>query len=200
MSGIGARAVSSAPTYLDGQDYPVTLDTSGRLRTSNASDQTTPGTTDRVTAGLTTFIDVTLSLDTSIYASGDVLADTQVVTNATRVADLGGIVHSIEVIDKDDQGAALDIYLLDANVSMGTENSGPSISDANAASIMARIQVGTGDYYDLGGVKIADMTGLGRIVKPATGTRNFYVSAVNGTGTPTYTASGLVLRIGILQD
>lgn len=200
MSGIGARAVSSAPTYLDGQDYPVTLDTAGRVRTANSTDQTTPGTTDRVTAGLTTFVDVTLSLDTSAYASGDVLADTQVVTNATRVADLGGIIHSVEVIDQDDQGAAFDIYFLDSNVSMGTENSAPNISDANAAKIMARVQVGTGDYYDLGGVKIADMTGLGRIVKPASGTRNIYVAVVNGTGTPTYTASGIILRIGILQD
>lgn len=163
-------------------------------------DQTTPGTTDRVSVGDTTVIDVTLSLDTSAYASGDVLADTQVVTNAMRVNDFGGILQNIVVIDKDDQGAAFDIYLLDANVVMGAENGAPSISDANAANILCKIPVATGDYYDLGGAKIADMNNLARAVKPAAGTRNLYIAVVNGSGTPTYTASGVVLRLGFGRD
>lgn len=163
-------------------------------------DQTTPGTTDRVTTGRTTFVDMTLSLDTSAYAAGDVLADTQVASNALRVNDLGGVLQSILVVDKDDQGAAFDIYLLDANVSLGTENAAPSISDGDAASILARVQVNSGDYADLGGVRVADLSNLARVVKPASGTRDLYIAAVNGSGTPTFTASGLVLRLGILQD
>lgn len=150
--------------------------------------------------GKTTFIDVTLSLDTSAYAAGDVLADTQVVSNAFRSQDVGGVLQNVMVIDKDDQGVAFDIYLLDANVSMGTENAAPSISDADATKIIARIPVASGDYYDLGGVRVADIANLGRALKPASGTSNLYIAAVNGSGTPTFTASGLVLRLGILQD
>jgi len=34
-------------------------------------------------------------------------------------------------------------------------------------------------------------------VKPASGTTDLYVAAVNGSGTPTYTAAGLKLRLGL---
>lgn len=152
-------------------------------------------TLDALSGNLTT---VTLSLDTSAYAAGDLLADTQVITDAFLIADGKGFLNSVLLVDEDDQGAALDIYFLDANVSMGTENAVPSITDANARNILCRVQVSTGDYTDLGGVKIADLSGLNRFVKAASGTKNLYVAVVNGTGTPIYTASGIRLRVGIL--
>jgi hypothetical protein len=144
-------------------------------------------------------IDVTLSLDTSPYASGDLLADTQVVTSAIRLINGRARLQSVLIIDEDDQGVAFDLYFLSANNTMGTENSAPSISDANARDILCRVPIATGDYYDLGGVRIADVHGLNRIIKAASGTTSIYVAAVNGSGTPTYTASGLKLRIGIEQ-
>jgi hypothetical protein len=151
-------------------------------------------------AGKSTVVDVTASLDTAVYAAGDVLADTQVVSNISRLIDTGAVIQSIVVIDKDDQGAAFDIYLLDSNVSVGTENAAPSITDANAAHILGRISVATVDYADLGGVRIANIFGLGIPIKPDTGTANIYVAIVNGSGTPTYTAAGIVLRFGVIQD
>jgi hypothetical protein len=153
-----------------------------------------------VQAGRTIYVDVTLSLDTSAYASGDVLADTQVITNMVARIGYGGVLQSVEVIDEDDQGAAFTIYFLDANVAMGTENSAPSISDANARSITGSVAVATSDYADLGGVKVAKISGGGLPLQAASGTRNGYVAVVNSTGTPTYTASGVRLRLGILQD
>lgn len=144
-------------------------------------------------------IEVTLSLDTSPYASGELLADTQVVTSAIKLTDGKAKLQSILLIDEDDQGAALDLYFLSANNTFGTENSAPSISDASARDILCRIPIATGDYYDLGGVRVADLSGLNRIIKAASGTTSIYVAAVNGSGTPTYTASGLKLRIGIEQ-
>lgn len=143
---------------------------------------------------------LTLSLDTSAYASGDLLADSQEVADAVLENDRGGILQTLTVIDKDDQGAAFDVWITDANVTFGTENSAPSISDANAANILGRIQVTTGDYYDLGGCRVAHLSGLAMPIKPVAGGRSIYVAAVNGTGTPTYTASGVVLRLGILPD
>lgn len=146
------------------------------------------------------YIDVTFSLDTLVYASGDLLADTQVVTNAMRVTDGTGILQSMTLVDEDDQGVAMDIYFLSANNTMGTENSAPSISDANARDILGFISVATTDWKDLGGVRIATIKGIGLVVKPVSGTRNLYVAAVNGTGTPTFTASGVRARLGFLQD
>lgn len=165
-------------------------------------DQTTDGTTNRVTVGKTVYVDVTLTIDNgNALASGDIAAATQVITNLTRAADMGGVIESITLIDGDDQKAALDIYFLSANVSIGTVNAAPSITDADAAAIMgAPISIGTGDYRDLGGVSVAGADAVGKAIMPAATTRNGYVAVVNGTGTPTYTTGKLILRIGILQD
>jgi hypothetical protein len=163
-------------------------------------DQTTDGTTNRVTVGGVTLVDVTLTLDTSAYASGDLLADTQVVSNAMRLNDVCGILHSLTVVDEDDQGVAFDVYLLSANNTLGTENAAPTVSDANARDILTKIPIATTDYYDLGGVRIAEVHGLSRVVKPASGSKDLYVAVVNGTGTPTFTASGVRLRLGFIQQ
>lgn len=154
-----------------------------------------------IVVGRSSIVDVTLSLDTSAYTAGDVLAATQVVTNAMRVNNGTGVLQSITVIDQDDQKAPMLIFLLSANVSIGTENSAPSISDADAVSILGPpISISSSDYIDLGGVSVAGKDNLGKIVMPASGTRNLYIAVVNGANTPTYTASGIKLRLGFLLD
>lgn len=150
--------------------------------------------------GRTVVFPVTLSLDTSIYASGDILADTQIMDGFFRKTDGTGIVQSIQIIDEDDVGAAFDIYFLTANVSLGTENAAPSITDANARSLLGPISVATSDYKDLGGVKVASIRGISLPVVAVSGTDDLYIAVVNGTGTPTYTAAGVRLRIGGFLD
>ena len=163
-------------------------------------DQTTPGTTDRATVGKTVYVNVDLTLDTSPYAAGDLLADTQSIANLFRAVGLGGVLMSMEVIDKDDQGAGFSVIFVDANVSFGTENAPPSISDTDAQSILGRADVTTADYLDLGGVRVASIKNIGLALQPASGTRDGYLAVINGAGTPTYTASGICLRLGMLLD
>lgn len=140
---------------------------------------------------------VFLSLDTSAYSSGDLLAATQVISDVFRFADEQGELVSVTVLDKDDQGAAFDLYFLDSNASFGTENSAPTITDTAAEYILCIVPIATGDYKDLGACRVANIKNIGAIIKPATGTKNIYVAAVNGSGTPTYTAAGIQLRIGV---
>jgi len=150
--------------------------------------------------GQSVIIDVTLSLDTGIYAANELLADTQAIANLAAVNDVGGILQYVQVIDEDDVGAAFDIYFLDANNTFGTENSAPTITDANARSILGKVPVAVGDYTDLGGVKLATLSVGGMVLRPASGTTTGYLAVVNGTGTPTYTASGVRLRLHFLRD
>lgn len=152
------------------------------------------------TGGTTVIKDVTLSLDTAAYASGDLLADTQVVDAAMRITNGSGGIISLNVIDEDDQKAALTVYFLSSNVSLGTENSAPSISDTNALAIRGRVRVSVSDYDDLGGVAVACFSNLAIPVVAASGADDIYVAVVNGTGSPTYTASGIKLSIGLVQD
>jgi len=142
---------------------------------------------------------IVFSLDTNAYATGDVLAATQALASAFRSADGTGILQSIVLVDKDDQGAALDLVILKADVSIGTENAAVSISDANADSVLGIISVSAGDWIDLGGCRVATLRGLGLVVKAATGTTSLYVALIS-RGSPTHSAAGITAQFGILQD
>ena len=147
----------------------------------------------------TRLIDITMSADTSIFAAGDVIADTQQLAASIRTKNFGAILDTLVLVDEDDQGAAMTVIFFGANVSLGTENAAPSITDANARSYLGKVVVGTADWVDLGGVRVASFHNLGIVLKPETDTQNIYVAVLNGAGTPTFTAAGLKLRIGIID-
>lgn len=148
---------------------------------------------------LSKLVTVTLSLDTSAYADGDVLADTQAVSSIFRKNDGTGIINSITVLDEDDQGYGFDLVFLDSNVSLGTENAAPSITDSNARNILGWVRVSAADFIDIGGSRIATISGISLHAKAASGTSDMYVAAIS-RGTGTYTASGIQLRIGLTCD
>lgn len=141
--------------------------------------------------------DLTLSLNTSQYADGDVLADRQELANVLGIAGGAGVIQSLLVLDKDDQGAALDIIFLDANVTIGTENSAVSITDANAEKIIGNVEVAAADYVDMINNQHALKANLGIPFKCAAAQTSIWVAAVS-RGTGTYTASGIILKVGIL--
>lgn len=168
-----------------------------KAETSLAGSESRIGTV----GGNTSFVDVTLTLDTAIYAAGDVLSSTASIANAMRVNGGTGILQSITLIDQDDQKAQLKLFVFDTNVSLGTVNAAPNISDANALTLLGGpINFEVSDYTDLGGVSVASKDNIGKIVKSLGGSRNLFISVLNGSGTPTYTSSGIKLRLGFLQD
>jgi len=193
------KDTAAATAGTDGDYQPPITDSTGRIWAHVGAIDASEAHIGQVTAP-TDVLDVTLSLDTSIYASGDLLADTQVATGALRVTDGRAILQSLMVIDEDDQKAALTIYFLSANTTLGSENSAPSISDAGARDILGYVDVAVADYKDLGGVSVANIKNVGIVLEAASGTANCYVAVVNGSGAPTYTASGVRLRLGLLQD
>lgn len=141
---------------------------------------------------------VTLSLDTSIYASGDVLADTQEITACVPTPGGRAVIHSIVLNDKDDQGQALDIVFLNTNVSIGTENAAVAVSDTNADQILGIISVASGDWIDLGGCRVATKTNVALVVEAGSGLTSLFIAAIS-RGTGTYTASGITLSVGFCK-
>ena len=143
--------------------------------------------------------EVTLTCDTAVYADGDVLAATQEVAgvceNGYPVA-----LWSVALLDKDDQGAALDIYFLRTNVSIGTENAAAGITDAVADEVLTVVSIAAADYTDMGSsqfaIKNAGDDGMGVVLFPDGGD-SIWVAAESG-GTGTYTAAGLTLKLGFL--
>lgn len=214
-----AALPASLGSKADASSLAVTWATEDKARIGAVSDTAYTGTGDKGMIGILKgvyaalvdpapvavyspmyFVDVTLSLSTSIYAAGDLLADTQAIASMTGINDRPAILQSITVLDEDDQGgtAAWDLYMLDANVTFGTENSAPSITDTNGRSILGIVTFAAADWRDLGAFKFQHKSGIGIVCKPATGTTTGYFAIVLTAGTPTHTASGVRLRFGFV--
>jgi hypothetical protein len=151
-----------------------------------------------VTRGSSSVIDVVLSLDTNAYATGDVLADTQEVANVFPGAAGAALLHSVSVNDKSDQGQGMDLVFMCTNVSIGTENSAVSIADDDADKILGIVSISSSDFIDLGGCRVATLTGIGLVLKACAASTSLYVAAIS-RGAGTYAASGVTLRLGLAQ-
>lgn len=145
--------------------------------------------------------ELTLSLDTNVYADGDVLADTQEIANVFRCPSGYGYLMGLTVLDKDDQGGALDIVFLRTNQSIGTENAALNLSDAAADEIITIVEIAAGDYVDLINSQIVTKNqadeGMGVLLVPDSDD-SLFVAAISRDA-KTYTASGITLKIGMLR-
>lgn len=170
---------SAGPT--DGDYEPFALDDAGRVKV-NAADS-------RVV------VDITTTCDTSANGAGDVLFDRVTTGTISRIA--AGVVHleSITVLDEDDQAAAnMTLVFLDADVTLGTVNAAPSITDANSRKIVGTVVVLSTDFIDLGGVKVANIKNVGLTMKCAAASQALFVAGITA-GTPTQTADGVKLKL-----
>jgi hypothetical protein len=139
--------------------------------------------------------DLTFALDTLAYADGDVLmSSTQSIANFFADTTDGRMLYSIHVLDESDQGMGFDLIFFDSNVSLGTVNAAPNISDTDARSIIGRVSISGTEFYDLGGCRIATRTGI-NLPLLANGSTTLYVSAIS-RGTGTYAASGIRVKLG----
>lgn len=145
-------------------------------------------------AGALVEVDVTFTSDTSIHASGDVLADATALVGAVRTDAGYARLESITITDKDDQtAAAMDVVLLRSNTSIGTLNAAPDLTDTEDLEVLGIVNILAADFIDVGGSKIATkVLAVPLPVKAASGTTIY--AALITRGTPTQTASGLVAK------
>jgi hypothetical protein len=145
-------------------------------------------------------VTVTPTCDTSAYTGGDLLFDSTEVAAAVRANGGTAILESITIIDKADQKVGFTILLANAATDFGAPNSAPDPDDTETATVIGWVAVTASDYIDLGGAAVACIRNLGLLLKAGAATTSIYIAAVNGTGTPTYGASDLVLQIGLLRS
>lgn len=139
-------------------------------------------------------------LDTSQYASGDLLFDSTEIANAVRVNGGTNYLISITIIDKADQKAAFTLVFANALTDFGTLNSAPDPDDTEAATVIGWVAIETTDYLDLGSAAVGCKRQIALELEAAPATKSLYVAAVNGTGTPTYGASDLEFKFGFAQS
>ena len=144
------------------------------------------------------FMSVTVipTLDTSAYASGDVMAITAALAN---VVPYGGVceLHSIKVVDNDDKAGDFDILILNAATSIGaTLNSAYAGADTVTDDIIDVVRVRAADYEDMINAQIAFLSaaqgdsGMGVILEPAVAGSGLWYALI-ARDTDTYSAAGL---------
>jgi len=136
-------------------------------------------------------VDVTLTTDTAAYAPNDVLVATQSLFSAS---DFGGQpvkLQTLTVTDASVQTWAADLYFLDSNVTFGAANAVVTLSAANAGRIIGRHSIVAADFTGLVLSRAASYKNIGLILPGDT-----WLAAVLITGTPTFSATAIKLRMG----
>lgn len=162
------------------------------MSVSQKDQGTVDGAAQRVAGAVGEEATVTFVVDTNVYASGDLISDLVEIANAVDAAGGSVVLDSLTLFDKADQAAAAyTLVFASASTSLGTINSAPNISDANAlASKLKLVPVAAADWVDMGGVKVATIRNIGLRLHAASGQTSLWSGVVNGAGTPTFGAAG----------
>lgn len=143
-------------------------------------------------------IDVTPTIDTNIYAAGDLVGGKLELPNAVAQAGGGGIVRSVALADQAKQSDAIDVLFFDADPSgtTFTNNAALDIADADLPKLIGFQQITS--YAELSDNSI----GRGEADRPlpfvlGAGATSLYAALV-ARATPTFAAAtDLVLRVTI---
>lgn len=146
-------------------------------------------------AGDLDVIDVTLVADTDAYADNDVLAVPQLVTGVFRGPGDVRRLRSVTLLDEADQGQDIDLLFFNASATLGTINEAVGISDADARKVLGKVSVVQANYTDLVNSQLATVSAIDLIMK-AESTAALYIGAVVRSGTPTYGAASIRLKLG----
>jgi len=137
------------------------------------------------------------TLDTGIYGIGDVFFVQNTIAGASIESAGSGIIESIVVIDKDDVAPAFTLVFFDNSVTVQTVNTAWAVSDSDMANLIGMVSFVTADYKDFGSNRVAQTQTYLRY-NPASGTSIYCTAFCDGT--PTMTASGLTIRIGLSRE
>ena len=147
-------------------------------------------------------ITLTPSTTTAECVAGDVIFQADELPNIVSVPGGRSLVHSIGVLDDDDNGQSIDIVFMDTTGLLDATSAGGTAIDAADGAIPDAILgvVNISTYFDGIAWQYGHKENIGLVLKAVAGTQSIYVSAVNRGSTATWTAAGLRLQIGVIKD
>ena len=169
--------------------------------------------------GIDDVINVTPTLDTSAYASGDRLGSIHTISGAFRNIDRSFdpvtstdsvnkkkqghvILQSITVIDQAKQSQPMTIMFFNSSPTVASaDNAAIDISDAEMIAKCIGVVSFDATYLALAANSVATKTNIGLLLEQSASAtdQNIYAVVVIG-GAATYTASSLLFQYGFLQD
>jgi hypothetical protein len=148
--------------------------------------------------GYATFLKDTAAVTIGTYAPGNAVGAKRTLANALR-SPLTGVLNSVTLVDRSNSKAAMTLFIFDADPSGATINDKAAFAfGVNDLNVIAQIPIGAGDYVTTNSKAVAQLSGLGIVLKGAATT--LYAALVT-TGAPVFAATTDVqLGLGILQD
>jgi len=149
--------------------------------------------------GLTEELEITLSVDSAVYADGDVLAEVQEIPHAFR--DIGGqmTLISVTLIDPDAQAGALDLVFFREKVTLGTENGAISITDKDALKFLHGVVIAAADYLTLTNSQVVSIGNINKVLNAHHNSDSLWIGAIS-RDTKTYAGKIIPVRLGVLWD
>jgi hypothetical protein len=141
------------------------------------------------------------TLDTAVYAAGDVLFTDMPVANAAREA--GGIttLMSISIHDKHKQNAPFDLFFFSGEPATGTYtiNDVFTLHDTDGTLFIGHVSILDADYADAAASSVATKRNIGLQMEATTDAHLYVIGVCRGT--PDYlTAGDLIIKLNFLQD
>lgn len=148
------------------------------------------------------FIPFAPTLDTAIYAAGDVLFATAPITNACRANDIPAILQSLVAIDKTKQNPAIDLLFYSSNVTSAAANAANNLSDTDQINLCGRVSIAAADWTTYANNSVLTYSGSkapNAMLAPASGTTIVYIVGILTAGTPTFALGDLMFKFGMVQ-
>lgn len=144
-------------------------------------------------------IDVSITTDATAKDAGDVVGGLLTITVSPNGNDCSGKITRLHVIDDDAQAAALKIYFFDSSPGAIADDAAFTLTAANIKKIIGSVSIATTDYVTIGSERFAEKDGTDVNIEFSAPSGTLYAYVVC-TATPTYSASGLSLRIWVQRD
>ena len=140
-------------------------------------------------------------LTVGAYTANDMLFIPTEVPNAIPIGKSGRL-RSVIVVDIDDQQLPFDLIVFDSQATTPALNAAENIDDANLKKILTVVSVVAADYIDfangqLGQVLLHNNVGMGAVLRPDDKEQGSLWIAGVTRDTPTHTASGLTIKLGM---
>lgn len=147
--------------------------------------------------GLTKTITVIPYITNAAYSDGD--AGSYVFAlDVGREAGKHVQLQRLFLLDKDDEGMAMDIAFFDRSVTLAVPGDAWNVSDADMAYCIGYVSIGSSDWVDLGGNRVAAVNNLNLSMLPSSGTTVY--AAIRSRGTSTFTATNDVQVTAIVYQ
>lgn len=143
-------------------------------------------------------VQVVPTCDATPLAQYDVMAATEVFTNATRAADINGILSALKVVRLDAATCPyLRIWLLSKNSSIGAENAAFAPADADADDLLGYVDFLAASFIGTTGMVncFQQQLNINLPVKPAAGTRDVYfgIQVMDAAGADLGAATDIII-------